>query len=415
MRLILKINIKEVKKVLFWIIMLTPFAPIEYFNTIFPTFRSIYTYGRIAVIFMMTCLIIFVLRRLSTPIIMSILITIAALLSSYMGGVDLYSVIGNSLYLVGFTMVVDCGIRIDRTEFLKSVLIYYGFMIILNYLFMLKFPDGFTNANSSMYMFGNYNTTVRKLMPGLYAGLLYSFYKYSRLKWWFFLLYSSFFLFCIHVWSATSIVGMLVLIGAILFFLVTNKQGVFQYKYFFVGSVFITMIFAVLQNFQQFRIIEFIITNVLKKDMTLSTRTTVWKNTMELIAEAPTLGYGQVDIETNKRLLGASSAHNIFLDELYFGGIIGLILLIAVVVIVGKAIQTEKKKNLNVVIVITEAIFCSYFIMWSFEPFADLASFYVMYGMFTMAYYCRYFCGLGISYKHPFKRRETAIAAKVKI
>lgn len=405
MRLELKINRKETKKVFFWIIMLIPFVPIQYLNTTFPFIKSVYAYGRMAVIFLMTYMIAVVLKRISIPIIMSILIIIAAFISSYLRGVDLYSVFGYSLYLLGFTMVVDCGISKDRTEFLKSMLVYYGAMIVLNYLFTLKFPNGYVYDYGDMYMFGNHNTTVRKLMPGLYAGLLYSFYRHRRLRWWFYLLYFLLILFCIHVWSATSIGGMIVLGAAIFYFTITNKQGIFQYKYFFVGSVVITMIFAVLQNFQQFKAVEFIITNILNKDPTLSTRTIVWSNTIKLIAESPILGYGQADTEVNRKLLGAASAHNVFLDELYFGGIVGLVLLFAVVIIVGKAIQREKDRKLNVVIVITEAIFCSYFIMWNFEPFADLNSFYVIYGMFTMAYYCGKFCELGISYKYPFKRR----------
>lgn len=401
----MRISVDKLRKTLFWMLMLVPFAPVQYLNSVFPIINSLYAYGRIIVILLMVFFIVYSQKCIHVPVILALILCGASFVSSYLGGIDLSRVLSYAIFLIGFTLVIDCGINLNPGVFLKSAALFYGLLIVLNFIFMQIYPDGYTEEYGALYLFGNYNTTIRKLMPGMYGGLLYSFYKKGRIKWWYYILYLLLMAFCIHVWSATAIVGLVVLLIAVTFFMATARQGVFQYKYFFIGSFALTMIFAVLQNFQKFRIIELFITNILKKDMTLSTRTSVWERTISAISEKPIWGYGQVDTVINRARLGAASAHNIFLDELYFGGIIGLIILLLIVVVVGKKIHNEKKSTGNVAVAVTEAIFCSYFIMWSFEPFGDLNSFYIMYGMFTMAYYCGKLSELGIYYHNPFKLR----------
>ena len=383
------VNKKQLKSTFFWIIILIPFIPINYITTTYPITTTLYAGARYGVIIILLCRSIYKKRKLSKPIWMCIFFIIATSISSCLGGIDTYRVFSYCVIFFGMALIIDDGMRKDCIAFIRAMTILFSGLIILNFIFMIIFPNGYMIAHGvKMYLFGSYNTTLRKLMPGIYATVLYSFYKKNRICWWFIFDYALLMIFCVHVWSATSIVGLIIFIIPILIYIVFGTQLFFRYDIFFAVSILLTFIFAVLQNFKSFKLIQFVIVDILNKDMTLSSRTTVWSNTIRYIKDSPIWGYGQIDSEINRKLLGAAAAHNIFLDELYYGGIVGLILLIILVFLVGKVLNDERKK-ISIISVISDALFCSYFIMWNFEPFADLNSFYMMFAMFTMTYYCK--------------------------
>ena len=386
----------NLKHILFWIFLLFPFIPINYLTSTYSICGTIYTFLRCLVVFVLVFRLIVHHRRLSFPLIHACIFIGVAFISSYIGKVDLHRVFSYAILFIGFILIIEDGIRTDIVNLIRAMSIFFRILIVANFIFICLFPNGFSiEYGVQYYMFGNYNTTIRKVMPGLIASLIYSFYKKGKISVWFYIIYGLMLAFSLYVGSATTIVGLFIFLIPILLYLYTGKQGIFKYHYFFCGSIVITVVFAILQNFSTFRFLEVFITQILKKDMTLSSRTTVWANALSLIKENWFWGYGQVDTDINRQLLGAATAHNVFLDMLYYSGIVGLILLVVLVIVVGKKLS-RARRNCNITVVIFDAVFCSYFLMWNFEPFADLNSIYVIYGMFIMAYYCDKFIDLGI-------------------
>lgn len=379
----------DLKNTLFWLVMLLPFISVNYITSTYSWMTTVYAIGRYLVIIVLSFRLVYYGRGISVPMILALIIIGIAFISSRLNGISMYRVFSYSILFVGLAMIVDDGMQTDSISLLRAMVIFFGGLIIANYIFMKMYPDGVSIEHGvKYYLFGSYNTTIRKLIPGIYCSVLLSFYRKKRITVFPIVLFLLLFLFCLHVWSVTSSIGLLIFGGAVAFFIFMGKQGPFRYWYFFIGSIILTLIFAVFQNFQVF---SYIIMNILKKDMTLSTRTTVWKTTILMIKNKVIWGYGQVDNELNRRILGAASAHNVYLDALYFGGIVFLVILIAVVLIVGRKLQQEYEIETNIVTVASEGLFCAYFLMWNFEPFADLNSFYVMFAMFTMVYHCNFF------------------------
>ena len=93
----------------------------------------------------------------------------------------------------------------------------------------------------------------------------------------------------------------------------------------------VIVMFIVLFLLIQYGKIQFLFSNllenVLKKGITLNSRTVIWQNAVELIKQNPIIGYGlfsEVQIK-NYILYGIDHAHNIFLELLLRTGIIGTV------------------------------------------------------------------------------------------
>lgn len=75
------------------------------------------------------------------------------------------------------------------------------------------------------------------------------------------------------------------------------------------------------------------------KDPTLTTRTFIWANAIKLIKSNPLLGYGYLNADQYRKLLGSvffSSPHNMVLSLLMIGGIVSAVMYLLIIVNVWK-------------------------------------------------------------------------------
>lgn len=88
---------------------------------------------------------------------------------------------------------------------------------------------------------------------------------------------------------------------------------------------------------------SYIIVDLLGKDLTFTGRTDVWDKSINRIFDHILIGHGDMDQMTEYLILGDVYCHNGFLELLFRGGIIHLMLFIAVIIIIDKT----TKKNLD--------------------------------------------------------------------
>lgn len=89
------------------------------------------------------------------------------------------------------------------------------------------------------------------------------------------------------------------------------------------------------------------ISNVLGKDMTFTGRTIIWAKVGMLILKKPILGWGYISGVTAADLLGNlsfTSAHNVWLNTLWQGGICLLIIVLSVFWLIAKKLRREERE-----------------------------------------------------------------------
>lgn len=135
------------------------------------------------------------------------------------------------------------------------------------------------------------------------------------------------------VGSKTSLVGLLLVIAFGTLLLLPNKIVRTCCVTAFVVLYFALQIWAVyFEMSTPSPKAEFIVEDVLRKDMTFTERTFVWECAKQLISQHPIVGYGAHDLEWYQQELHVLTTHNLILHILLKGGVISLAAFILLIV-----------------------------------------------------------------------------------
>lgn len=185
------------------------------------------------------------------------------------------------------------------------------------------------------------------------------------------------------VWSATGMVG--VLLFYVIFF--GSKFEIFRNvitpNKIFIGTWVIFFLFVAFQSYDN-AFVRWFVVDLLKKNMTLSMRTKVWKISMEYFLGSPILGYGN-NIKKKMQLLGVAYGHNIYLDILIQTGILGLIIFSIVLLMFLYIYNSKKKKGITGITDYMLACFAFAMIfVWQFESYNNYYGFPLFFILLVM-------------------------------
>ena len=214
---------------------------------------------------------------------------------------------------------------------MKWLTILLSGLIYLNTILLILYPEGLWidenwvgRGSQIRYLFGNYNQTGIVCLLGITTHAIYTFQtKKGYINLYILIAVSLFSV--LFVGSMTSTIGLLLLIGYILFHKLIKRPIMILIIFctiYIMAFIFIIWLGNSIENFSFFK--DFI-ENTLNKDTTFSTRTTIWGNSVKEIAHSPFLGYGIQNLEWNDEHLGGSGPHNLWLMLLLQGGIVLLI------------------------------------------------------------------------------------------
>lgn len=130
----------------------------------------------------------------------------------------------------------------------------------------------------------------------------------------------------------TGLVAIFFVDVLLLFHLLHNIKISFIKSYCIYLTITIAIVVCRIQN-----LFSFIIVDMLGKDLTFTGRTKDWDLAFGLIPQKIFLGYGIMDQSTEKMILGDVYTHNAVLEQLFRGGIVSILIFIAVVYLVSKA------------------------------------------------------------------------------
>ncbi|MCD7771570.1 MAG: O-antigen ligase family protein [Oscillospiraceae bacterium] len=255
-----------------------------------------------------------------------------------------------------------------RYKIIKALFWIHYIFAIINFATVVFFPSGLYTYKDELYFFiGHNNAAGRFLLPTIAYAVIVDIKEKGHLGWRTYISGILAFITVCLTWSNTSMVGIGVVLVLLFVFSKRNLPTFFNMRNVFILSLVITLV-LVLGN--SFGIFEAIIVNVFHKDMTFTGRTTIWNAVLINIVNKPIFGYGyDVDIWSYASMgnLEPSSAHNYYLDLLFRGGIVQLLIQLVIVAVDIKRMDRQKNRLSNALTI----VFIGYFIMWSFEPFVN--------------------------------------------
>jgi len=191
--------------------------------------------------------------------------------------------------------------------------------------------------SQSYYLLGEDNATFFWSWPTLVVAWLY-YYRYSKSKLYkvSVMLYTILLtLSYIYVWSAMAMVACASVPIVVLLLLRSHDpvrlmerrrhHSIIHFWYLWI----IGLVFDALLS-MEFLIpsLSKLITVGFKKDYTLSSRTIIWQFSYYYIVRSPAIGYGNEPANISVMKISINHTHNLFLETLYRGGVVGLILLV---------------------------------------------------------------------------------------
>jgi O-antigen ligase len=145
--------------------------------------------------------------------------------------------------------------------------------------------------------------------------------------------------------SSTGMAAVIVVAAAVIICSFFNRPPAIRFNTKWILVIYVIVLFLLLLG--NTSVFEPIVTGIFGKDLTFSNRIFVWAESLALIIQKPIIGYGFMDNDTMRELLGSlayTSAHNQVLNTLLQGGIILAIALVAgFLTLLGKINRTNRR------------------------------------------------------------------------
>jgi len=231
-------------------------------------------------------------------------------------------------------------------KLINTIYIYFGSMIILNYISMLIFPDSFFTDYRGLnvtWIFGNYQQNLNWFIVFIAFSCFVKEIWNEYIKYFNMLVYLIIILTTVKVWSATTLSALGIVFGLLICYHFYPRISIFLNPFYAYIVEIITTILIVVYKIQEH--FTYFIEIVLQKNVSFTGRTTLWENAINYIKEKPIFGHGIELADVTFAKIGKTTAHNHYLNLLYNGGILYLLLtsiLIYIVVVKTKSNRYSK-------------------------------------------------------------------------
>lgn len=301
----------------------------------------------------------------------------------YCGGnyTSLFLAIFNALAIC---LVVEMGLKTDPDALLDGASFTLGLFVLINFATILLFPQGMYEFNTftQNYFLGYRNNSIMLFFPAIIFSIVRSLRKYNKLTLSSFVITAVSFATVIIAFSATSVIGMTVFTLFLLLALINkmpNFLNIITYLAINIAYFFGVIILRLQEAF------AFIIVDMLGRDLTFTGRTKIWDCALAAFAKSPVFGVGEIENQASRDLIGATHAHNYYLDLLYKSGLPGFLIFFAILIICGVALY-RNRKNGKIPFVVSGAI-CAFMIMLQSEAYYNI---YYFFSILTLAAFIPY-------------------------
>lgn len=271
------------------------------------------------------------------------------------------------------TILIICLILVDvidnnikRISFIYVIRDLTLFFFIINLFMIILYPAGIPSITYDSqfpnYLYGNVNSTIKHILPGMCCSSLLDFRKNKKVSFHTFIFIFGIFYQALFIYfTATAVLNCLFILFWIHIFCFSNKYNIRKVYLISITLIFIIEIMLV----SRLKVVS-LISNIFGKDFTFSGRIYLWNNVINLITKKLFVGYGVIDESLEVYLIGNFyGSHNYFLDVLFQRGIIGLIFLITIMIYPMLVnFEFEKQKYIN--LLFGYSISC--FILFLTEP-----------------------------------------------
>ncbi len=316
----------------------------------------------------------------------SIIIVLAAVwraflvYSTYVHEGEVYNCLVMSFSIMSVILLYDVAYKSEKTTFISAQLFCFELIIYINLLTEILFPEGLyteisTIVHTKNWFLGYYNNHSQYFIPAL----MFAWLNWANSGKLFrsILLTAAIYVSAVLAWSGGVLLSLACMTLVFLFF--KNRTKILNYYVYWSGHIiffFSVYIFHIHEWF------HWLLVDILGKMGSLTSRIMMWERTLKLIGRSPIIGYGMQNVYTRAAELHYAHgvhAHNMLLEQLYQGGVIGLMLWVIVIIVSGRKLI---KYGYTMESKIISTAFLGWCVATLVEPFTTP----FLMGMFVIAY-----------------------------
>lgn len=272
-----------------------------------------------------------------------ILFYLVLLIVTLINKVNIYNYVKEIISFFSLYFVMRFGLEYNPKIYIKNMsrlLIMYTIINTITTILLYPGAMFMDNLNPIFFMGGD-NTAVRVYVFAVCFEALSKFIKKQKIKF----PYISFI--NIALFSYVRDLGggkacTIILFFCLIYFIFSKKIPQKIIKKIILLNI---VLFLLIVIFNKINIFQFLIVNILHRNLTLTDRTIIWKITIEKIIQKPLIGYGMIDGMDFQSMLPniiGVNAHNTYLMILFNGGIILLLSFINVLILAAKKFDQVK-------------------------------------------------------------------------
>ena len=279
-------------------------------------------------IILMTILAIKNIYRISNTIYLIITMYLMLLITTIFHGGETAAVIKHSIKLILLCCVIDSIIKDKRTAmtFLRAVRDICFVLFIINLITCIIWKDGIPsltkNPQHPYFFFGNVNSTIRLVLPGMLSSTVINHIMNKRFSIHSIVYLAGFLYIYTKIYpTTTSLMAVSFLIVWILF---EHRFINHTTQIYFICTCVVLALELLIVVLSDSTIIG-IIADLFHKSTDFTGRASLWQRAMISIRENLILGIGKQSADELRISIGnVNGSHNYFLDTLYQRGVIGL-------------------------------------------------------------------------------------------
>lgn len=349
----------------------------SYINTLLDQYPILDYSQTLTSIVLMVLIIIRHKFRFTVPLFWLILQSSVLIISTKINNGELSTVLKNSMLLILLCLTLDVIIR-DKGQLYALLTVVRNLMLlflVIDIIYTLIMPDGIPDITFGVtpyFLYGNMNTTIKYIFPGLCCSFILDHLKNKRISFYTLAFLFGFLFLCFHIhFMATGVIG----IFFVFFWMLFQKEISKHPKIIFFMIILMVLVVETQVIFKagEGSFANFI-SSALGKDLSFSGRAPLWMRTMTAIQNKPMLGYGLRQPDYVQTVVGLKAgSHNYYLDIMFQAGVIGLLVFLSIIVYIFRKI----KKDLNIYEYILLGFLCAYLIMFLSEPFYSTEKFHM--------------------------------------
>lgn len=350
---------------------------------VFTPFHDIFRVGQVAVLVFGVVFCYLNNGNIKFPIYLTIYFSYLVVVT-YINHGAIIKVITTLLPIIGLVFALEYFFKKNIFLTMKTMYIYFSILVYINFIFMIIRPDGLITVTTTNTVVGyNFLGVSNQLGPYLILASVISLIYASirkRITINIVLVNVCAYISLILVWSATSIAWFTIYFVLLIF--MSKKSILSNFINWLNVLVFIIIshlliVFVKAQNW-----FDFIIVDILNKDLTLSGRTVIWDEAIKLIKGSLIFGYGEI---SDGRYIRVGSAlfntHNIFLQLFLQGGILFVLFTLLIMFTSLYQIKQNQNQSVNSILLISVlTLFCM--------MITEVYAFIIIFILLFLVYHC---------------------------